>query len=455
MFARRRELPLRLQTLVLLIHVTCPALLLVKGNQSAIFLVDIIAPVLLAGMLISNTSHGSPRAVSTLNTWLVAMLIVVPMTTGIAAAAAGNMGEVGPRELRETAIWFYRNVVFLCVFALAARHQVNGTQAIAISRMILLLSTVAAALGMVSYFGPINLAVFEQISSQQNFEWAETLQTNRIGSGFLGLFRASVGQWYASVVLLAVASIAVLKGFHRIVAVTAVILGIGVILLSFSRAGIVGLAAGLLVLVVLSPGFWQRIAAASVTAIGIAWFFLQSSLVADRVASIATASDDASQTRFSAWHRSVELFDKDMSLFLTGAGPGSRGRVFELIGTYGAHNEYIDVVFRMGAGGVVLLAVVLLLIGRRLLQQRQAAEPGARAFVNAAIAIFVANCVMGLTQDHLLHDYSGHQTGVFLYFIYGVAVAMQAAAPLEERVSQAARSKPPNLLGGEPLSLQS
>jgi O-antigen ligase len=443
-----RGLPVNLWLCAVAIHMTVPMLILVKGNQSAIYLIDLLAPVLALYAIWSlSPENAAARAVKRT---LVALLLVIPMTAGAMAYALSNIQSVDHREVLETLLWFFRNLVFLCVFVFAARQRLSGERAIALIKLVLLLSSLSAALSMVSYFGPVNLAVFEMLSAQRDAQWTMFIESSRIGTGFLGLFRAAVGQWYVCVVLLAVASLSVLRAGYRLVAIAAIVLGIGVILLSYSRAGVVGLGVGLLALAVIGGGRGQKIAAVVAVVIAGVWLWFQADLVGARFESIAQAQDDASVGRLHIWGLSLKLFGSDLGLLLSGVGPASRERVYELIGGYGAHNEYIDIVYRMGILGPIVLSIVLFLIARTLWSRRKLPDAGCRTFCTGVLAVLLANCVMGLTQDHLIHDYSAHAAGVFVYFLYGLALAIGAERTAESaaRTSSAGVTwSPPNLMG--------
>lgn len=444
-----RALPVNLWLSVIVIHMTVPLLILVKGNQSAIYLIDLMAP-LLAIHALWTLRRDNPDA-ENLTKSLIALLLVVPLAAGAMAYALGNFDKVNTRESQQTLLWFYRNFVFLCVFVSAARQRMDGARALALTKLILLLSSISAALAMLSYFGPINLAVFELLAAQRDAQWTELIESSRIGSGFLGLFRASVGQWFVCVVLLAVASLGILKTAYRLVAIAAIVLGIGVILLSYSRAGVVGLAAGLLILAMLGNSRGQKLTAVVAVVVAGVWFWLQSDLIGDRLGSIVDAKDDASQGRLHIWGLSLKLFAGDLGLLLSGTGPASRGRVYELIGGFGAHNEYIDIIYRMGILGPIVLGVTLSLLVRALWLRRQVPDARAKAFCSGMFAALIANCMMGLTQDHLVHDYSGHAAGVFIYFLYGAALAVGAEAESHgsatSAIATAAAWRPRNLMG--------
>lgn len=442
-----RALPINLWLCALVVHMSVPAFILVKGNQSAIYLIDLIAPAL--AVLTLWTARRDNEDAALVTRCLIALLIVVPLVAGAMAYALGNVNEVDRREWKETFLWFFRNGVFLCVFIFASRQRIDSERAGALIKMILVLSSLSAALGMLSYFGPLNLAVFELLSAQKDAEWTELIHSSRIGSGFLGLFRASVGQWFVCVVLLAVASLGVVKHLYRGVAIAAIALGIGVVLLSYSRAGAVGLAVGLLILAVLGGNRTQQVTALMAVAIAVVWFWLQSDLVAARLNSIVSADDDASQGRLYIWGLSLRLFASDISLLLAGTGPASRGRVFELIHGFGAHNEYIDIVYRMGIAGFIMLMVVVMLLARSMWRRRQSMDGATRAFCSGMLAALIANCAMGLTQDHLIHDYAGHAAGAFIYFLYGIALATSARSTAEQAqpASSMAAWQPPNLMG--------
>lgn len=444
-----RGLPLTLWLCTVTVHMTVPLLILAKGNQSAIYLIDLMAPLLVLYVLNNNSTR--PAAdVGMVTTSVCTLLLVMPFIAGGMAYAIGNAHMTNRREAQETLLWLARNLVFVSVFLFGTRQRIDGERVLAFIKLVLLSSAISAAFGMLSYFGSVNLAAFEMLSAQKDVQWTTQLSNNRIGSGFLGLFRAAVGQWYVCVVLLAVSCFGVLKPAFRLVAIAAIALGIGVILLSYSRAGVVGLLAGLVTSALLGGGRAQKFTAIMAMAMAGIWLWLQSDLVSRRLESIVTADDVSSQSRLHIWKLSFDLLTNNPSLLLSGVGPANHGAVYELIGVYGAHNEYIDIIYRMGIMGVLILFGTLLLIARALWVRRQLADVSARAFSSGMLAVLVSNCVMALTQDHLIHDYSGHAVGVFVYFLYGMALSLRTEPMTQSSPDIISTSNPcrfPNLMG--------
>ncbi len=444
-----RSLPLSTRLLTAMVHMTVPAIILVKGNQSAFYLVDFIAPLFALYALFAK--HEAEEADASEVRWaMTALLLLVPICTGALVFGMSASGPSTLRDMQEAALFFVRNLALLSVFVFMTRTSMTGDRALRLIQLVLLLSSVSAGMGMLSYFGPFNFAVFEQLELQKNAEAAEFVHANRIGSGFLGLFRASVGVWYACVVLVAVACLSVLKGFYRWVAVVSIALGIGVVLLSYSRAGVVGLAVGLLVMALLGGSMGQRMTAIGATFVAGLWLVLQSDVIGNRLGSIVSADDDASAGRLHVWARSFALFKDDIMLLLFGAGPASRGRVFELVGAYGAHNEYIDVIFRMGILGPILVATIICLVARALWIRRALPDASARAICSGVFAALAANSVMGLTQDHLVQDYAAHISGVFVYFLYGAGLGIRTQSVAGAAATPPATAQPwqpPNLMG--------
>jgi hypothetical protein len=44
---------------------------------------------------------------------------------------------------------------------------------------------------------------------------------------------------------------------------------------------------------------------------------------------------------------------------------------------------------------------------------------------------------MGMTQEHLLHDYASYTMGVYIYLLYGVILGIESPSEMEESMSEA------------------
>jgi O-antigen ligase len=183
------------------------------------------------------------------------------------------------------------------------------------------------------------------------------------------------------------------------------------------------MAVGILALSVFGQGWHQRsygvFGAMLVVIIG----FTQLDVIGDRLESIVTQGDRASAGRIIAWERSLNVFAIEPETFAIGVGPTNRQAVFKLIGAYGAHNEYIDAIFRMGVLGPIAILVVLYKLMSSYWKLRGSEEPEMRYLGSTMVGVTVANAVIGLTQANLLHDYSGYTCWLFMYLLYGVTTS--------------------------------
>ena len=131
-------------------------------------------------------------------------------------------------------------------------------------------------------------------------------------------------------------------------------------------------------------------------------------------------SDHASAGRVIAWERSLDVFATKFEVFAVGVGLTNREAVFHLIGAYGAHNEYIDSVFRMGVLGPIALLFVTYTLFKSYWRLRCSQVELVRYIGSTMVAVVTANVAIGLTQGNFLHDYSGYTCWLYMYLLYGV-----------------------------------
>lgn len=421
LFFHRLAVPFGVKALTTVAYATVPLGFAVEGTQSAIYLSDFLSPFLLYGVL--TRGFVSRLLSNNCFLWLAALLVVLPVFFGMAYMADdGGATGLGARDVRGDIIWVYRNMTFLLLFGYGLSLRLTVDQFAAFVKMNLVLALVLALIGLLNYFGPVNLAFFDEMNNQFAFE--QDYGASRIGAGFMGLFRASVGQWFATIVVLAVGAYGALSPGYRRLSLAVMFLGVGMILLSYSRAGFVGMGVGLVLLGVFGTGARQRFAALGGVAAAAGWLIWQSGALVDRVSTIYTGKS-AAGGRIGAWERTLHFFAHDGNALLLGVGPTNRQAVAKIAGTYGAHNEYLDVVYRFGITGLVVLLVVLALLAVHLKRQRRHAPTPRMPLLNMVFAVFLINCVMGLSQEHLLHDYASYTLGVFLYLFYGLAFGVR------------------------------
>lgn len=417
LFFRKMLVPLGGKILTIVAYITVPAILAVKGTQSAIYLSDLVFPFLVYALLARRTD--SRLLANHCFIWLMVLLVVFPIIFGVAymLSQGGNIG-LGARDIKGDIIWLYRNFTFLMLFGYGLRLNLSPAQFVEFVKMNLLLSLALAIMGLLNYFGPFNLAFFDQIDNKYAFE--ENFGDSRVGAGFMGLFRGSVGQWYAMIVVLGIGSYMFLSSVYRVVALLTVALGVGMILLSYSRAGLIGAGFGLALLALFGSGFKQRLAALGGIAVGVGWLILQPTTFIGRFSTIYTGKGEAGG-RIGSWERTLEYFSNNQNALLMGVGPTNRNAIAEVAGTYGAHNEYLDVIYRFGITGVIVLLIVIGVLVFYFIKQRQEAQKNYVPLINTVISVLLINSVIGISQEHFLHDYASYTMGFFLYLFYGLA----------------------------------
>jgi hypothetical protein len=433
----KRQIPIPLQILTVASFVTSPAVVLERGAQSAVYITDVLIPfvflVKARHMQFDEIIHdGRVRA-------FLVLLLGVPFFAGTLGLALGGADiSLFSRSTNATVLWLYRNTCGVLVFMLALSMRLTFPQVIAWIRMNIALVSVVAGAGVVTYLTSIDLAAFERIMPEVDPERLHHINETRIGAGFLGLFRGSVGQWFGIQVVLLLGLLPALERRYWPWAFVGIILSVAVVLMSYSRAGIVGMAVGILTLSIFGRGLHQRgYGVLGAVLVGVV-AFTQLDLVGDRLESIFTQGDRASGGRIVAWDRSLEVFATELEVLVIGVGPTNRQAVFHLIGAYGAHNEYIDAIFRMGVlGPIALLLVICKLVGSYWKLQRSREEQ-VRYLGSTMVAVIIANAAIGLTQANLLHDYSGYTCWLFMYLLYGVTAntAMSSAAVVRETSSE-------------------
>lgn len=428
----KKQIPIPLQVLTAASFVTSPAVVLQRGAQSAIYITDVLIPVVILlcirqMQLDRIMKDGRVRA-------LIMLLLGVPFVTG-ALGIVLNGADVSlfSRSSSATSLWLYRNVCGILVFMLVLSMRLTFPQVIAWIRMNMVLVVIVASAGVVTYLTPLDLAASERIMSEVEPDRLDHLDHTRIGTGFLGLFRGSVGQWFGIQVVLLLGLLPALERRHRLWALVGIVLSVTVVLMSYSRAGVVGMVVGILTLSVFGQGFYQRSYGALGAALVLAMTFTQLDVVGDRVESIFTHGDHASGGRIVAWDRSLTVFASEFEVLAIGVGPTNRQAVFHLIGAYGAHNEYIDAIFRMGILGPIALFMVLYKLGGSYWKLQCARDKHVRYLGSTMIAVMIANAAIGLTQANLLHDYSGYTCWLFMYLLYGVTANTAMSSPVVER----------------------
>jgi len=425
---RRLALPVLAKRLLLLVSIVAPAFIAIKGVESVMFISDLIGPLLMVTAL-RRWRDADPQ-VKSLRVLLLLFLLLWPllMTALAQSAASGVDARFGLRELKALAIWIYRNAILLSVFVLASSLKLSLPQFRQLLLGILILSIGMVGLAAINYLHIYNLAIYEEIIS--SFETLEESSYKTAGTawgfGYLGMFRGSMGQWYANSALLAVAAHLALKGSAKVLALAIAAASIVLVLISLSRAGLIAAVVSIVIYALLL-GFrgWRLLLLAAVCAVALLPV-LEVGMLQQRINSIFGYANSKEANRVDGWRLALMHFGSSSIDILIGVGATNRERVFRIIGAFGAHNEYIDSIFRAGIGGTLLLLTFLATALRQGMRMYlQMAHGEARTIVAIAPALLVSNAILGITQDHLYRDYSSYATGPMMYLLYGTLLSLQ------------------------------
>ena len=169
MLFRRKGLPIGIQLLAVCSFLTTPLALLVKGTQSAIYASDLLLPFLLASLLFQSRPQRPLQSPLVLT--MVFSLVLLPLLlTPFHVFSSGGDVSLGGRNAKGDLIWMYRNLTYLCIFSLAWASALTRSQFLSFVELQIGLGGILAGIGLLHYFGPVNLAVFEQLTWK---EWVE------------------------------------------------------------------------------------------------------------------------------------------------------------------------------------------------------------------------------------------------------------------------------------------
>ena len=428
-YGRKLDIESSTKYLLFLTFCLAPMGMAMKGTVSVFFLIDLFGPVLIFIALRKISKLSVELKADVL--LLVLALLFIPLVTTMAnyLLSGGSSSQFTSRGMLGLGIWLYRNTIYVAVFIIAAVAPCSSKNVTDTLKLIVILSLPILLLGIVDYSGLMELSVFESILAANNPEVGFNFSTTTFGWGYLGMFRGSVGQLGVMMFLVAITYATLRSGLSVPICAAMAITAVALILVSFSRAGLLGLGVGFLVFLLLSSVGRLSFIILSVVGILLLVPVFQNELVAARITSISGYTDNSQATRIDAWRLALDSFITDPFLLLIGNGATNRQGVAALTGAHGAHNEYIDAIFRSGVSGLVVLLVLQwrwLRRSWRLLRDRNNVEY--KSFAALALALLMCNAVMGLTQDHLYREYSGYSVGLLMYFLYGLLFSLNKAS---------------------------
>lgn len=416
-----------LQRLMFMAVLVTPIFVVFKGVMSAIYISDLLGwAVLLCAIF---RYRKIPASNSHCVLWLMMLLIVAPIFSTLINGVISDFdsNQFDSRGLFALCIWIYRNIIYLCVFIVAASFSLNKTNFETCMKTYLLLNTGVVLIGIVDYIGLYDFSVYEvllaSVSPDLNYRYTNTT----LGWGFLGMFRGSVGQWFANSFLLSLSSLYFFKGRWRVIAF---IVGFGSLVMvfcSFSRAGMVAVVLGPLIMLLCFGAKRTKLIPIFLLFGIMVLPILSMDDVSERVLSIETYASSKKINRVDGWFKALNYLGDNPKVFIFGNGATNREGVFDSIGAYGAHNEYIDVVFRSGIFGFFFLLVFIFsILNSFLLVKKKSVSIECKGWMATGVALLLSNCVIGFTQDHIYRDYSGFSSGLMMFLLYGVFYSLKS-----------------------------
>lgn len=420
-----RLIPNGIKRLLLLSLMATPIFIGMKGVVSALYLADIIAPVLfVVGIIRYSNLTRDGRIAAQL---LFALLIVVPLLgTAVNYGFISDSQQFTERGVYSLLLWIYRNYVYLSVFIIAASYKLDIAMFRQFLKALLVLCSGVILIGIINYLGIYDFSMYEQVLAWANPEFAYHTTNTTLGWGFLGMFRGAVGQLFANLSLLALAASLIMRGVWRVIAL---VIGVGAVVLllcSLSRAGMVAAIIGPVFLIIYMGTRGAKLLIPIVVMGLLLIPIIQLDIVSERMGSVTGYIDSSERNRVDGWIDSVQYLSGDILTLMFGNGATNRSGVFKVIHAFGAHNEYIDVVFRAGIFGFISLTSFLFYYFRILVRKKRLAiNISEKLLLSVAQAMLVSNMVIGITQDHLYRDYSGFASGIIMYLLYGVFLSLK------------------------------
>jgi O-Antigen ligase len=425
LFARNINLPKDIKLISFSIFVNSPMYVAVSGALSCIYLSDIVLPLVCSSAILRGTRSRTKEG--RVLTAFALLLVILPVISLSINYISGYARSDSGRFSTAAALWLFRHLNLFALLRYGIYKSLSVEQYLSFLKYIIILSSAMAVLGIANYIFGVDLASFEHLLAiGDGGESGQFISESRIGYGFLGLFRATVGQWCAVTCVLLIGTARLFDLKWKGIAIFLIGVFLSFILFSLSRAGIVSLVSGLCVLAYRSRNSSLRffLALVSVIFVIVAAYY-SSDAVIERLFSIFDQrNDEAIGLRYAAWTKSFEFFASNIFFMIFGIGPSDDEAIFNLIGTFGAHNEFIDSIFRVGMLGPIIILWILYLIYNRFDGRRSNWPPSMQIIGQSLVGVLVVNVVCSYTQNHLIQTYSTYSCGAFLYLIYGVSIGL-------------------------------
>jgi O-antigen ligase len=419
---RHIKLPLVIRILTLIAYITTPIVQIFSGVASLLYLSDLFFILLLCYLLIRFTIV--IRLSNNLFFCLLFLfLIVIPLVNSCILVIVGKYFPAG-REMIGMIMWFYRNVNLLITFGVGILASLNAEGIKDFIKINIILGLLLGCLGILNYIGnPINMSAFEILLWQGNIpEW---YQNSRVTLGFLGLYRSSVGQWFAMTALFSLGTYGIWKGWFSFIQIITTIISITIVFLSGSRAGIIGIMIGMFMFLILQKRKAIVVILIFLSLVLIFSFFFNSesemSILWARY-QIFQNEDISVESRMVGLQEGVKYLLSHPQSLVLGVGATNMERVNEISGLYGLHNEYIGFIFRAGLLGSILLIIFQVFILKRFIGLNLKVHKAILPIIDTIIIITIVNMIIALSQSFLIHDYATYTLNYYIYLLYGVFI---------------------------------
>lgn len=412
-----RQLPQRFWLLSLAMESTKPLLITVKGLASALYLQDFLIPLVLLFCL--KDTKVTDSGIKSLVLSLAALLVFIPcLMTMLLALLDPASEQFQRRNFLTMLLGLYRNLLLVAVFYLAIGMRLTQQQISAVLALFLLANIPLAIYALLHYLGIQTISIFKVLDFSNS---PDPMQKVVLGTGFMGLFRGAVGQWYANLACICLILMSISKANIRLLALAMLALSAAIVFVSFSRAGVIAMLCGFAILLPALGIKRFSLYLPIVFAIVLIPLIYGASEILARLETISSASDHSSLHRFAIWFHALDVIAGDIKLLLIGSGWENTLYMKRVLGASSLHNDYLSSIFKMGFIGLIAYLVVLAKLFQRFNAKRLSSNSReAKLLAWLGIALLVSNSLLGFTQDHLFRTYSGYVGGVMMFFIYGL-----------------------------------
>jgi len=431
--SRHIKLPLIIKILTLIAYITNPIAKIFSGVASLLYLSDLLFIFLFLYILLRPVIF--KRFYNNLFFRLLFIfLIVIPLVNSFILIIIGKYNLEG-REILGFVIWFFRNINMLITLGIGIWAGLNAERIKDFIKINIIFGLLLGCLGLINYFGsPINMSTFEELLSQaDNQEWQ--LNT-RLTLGFLGLFRSSVGQWFAIIALLSLGTYGIWKSWFSYIQIITIIISIIIVFLSGSRAGMIGLMIGILIFMILQRRKFLIIVPIFFSIILLCYIFFNTQYELSYLWTryrIFENEDVSKELRLKGLQKGVVYLLNNIDTLFLGVGATNMAKVYEISGMYGLHNEYFGFIYRAGLLGFILLIIFEGFILKTFINLRINVDKNILLIINTIIIITIVNMIIALSQSFLIHDHATYTLNYYIYLLYGVFIGTRWISPNENK----------------------